>query len=214
MIGIGNTRIRNRPDIENAVTNLTLPAKILLKFNFLVSSYDRYNISSELVKSLNIVTYDNIKSNIMKIFYNKHKDLKLDINDRKKYDKYIICIANQMMANTVDNQSSSQSITHNIDQPIAKNIKIKFSYLWTENKEYNNRFPDGMKKIFGYDDLRDIKDTLEHNKLIAHSNTFLTSNHVSSEQTTDTLHIGGCQMTSIDKYILNKKKYAYLMQYW
>jgi len=60
MIGMGGARNRKRQDVEPAVANLTAAVKILLKFNFLASTRDRYNVSSALKDTLNQLTVRSI----------------------------------------------------------------------------------------------------------------------------------------------------------
>ena len=174
MIGIYNIHLLNRPDVQTAVNSLTLPAKILLKFNFLVATYDRYNISKELVKSLNSVTVKSIKTDISKArqttvcpyAYNESKNIQ--------------CIFNNLMANN----PLIPTMSHN-EQFVMRDINIKINnHIWSINDTYDNIFPNGFSSL--YDTV--VQDQPQRP------------------------YRGGSQMTSIDKYILNKNKYAHLMR--
>ena len=69
MIGIkGSNRLERPKELEHVVTHLTQNALILMKFNFLMATRDRYNLSTELVKVLDNLTIDNIFENFKDIY--------------------------------------------------------------------------------------------------------------------------------------------------
>ena len=89
MIGIkGSKRLERTTDLNNIVNQLTLNALILMKFNFMIATRDRYNLSTELVNILDSLTIDNILENFKDITDSKksqHKTKKIEnINTKMK----------------------------------------------------------------------------------------------------------------------------------
>ena len=143
MIGIGIALNRRRQSVGTMVDNLTMSAKILLKFNFLVSTCNRYNASTELKEAFNLLTIPNI----MQIIMSKIKQPTYSsqaTSNRLDYFKRIF------ISDII--KPSPISYRHTV-QPLSQNIQIKYDSLWTQ---YNTRavrqnkslvFPDGIDRL-------------------------------------------------------------------
>ena len=165
MIGIGRVK-EEKLQISDAVDNLTMAAKILLKFNYAASTCNRYNISSELRHALDNVTVLSIVNGFIKASLDgKYKECLSDFNKQSQVSdmnlsNITLDVMHAFKLYIMEMLYPHPSIPHT-KTLITKNIGIKYLSIWTINNEF--QFEAGFKNIIcsNHDMIYNIIENLQ-----------------------------------------------------
>ena len=201
MIGIkGSKRLEKPKDLDNVVNYLTQNALILMKFNFLTATRDRYNLSTELVKVLDNLTIETILENFKNM--------------------YVSC---KNSSNIGEQHACSSEISTAVDFILQKRINDYPQISHTETKKIENINVKMRGQLYGYKinprepiieyKLSELKKTIIDyiNIYISTTKSQLSPVAISLSGTGGGRSHNSMKISYNDQYIMNKNNYILLV---